>query len=64
MSIVTYLISIECMFYLPQTSPNVDTQLYNAFYNITQELVELPIFTFKYNFIKQIIQSNGVHESI
>ena len=35
--------------------PNVDTQLCNVFNIIIQELVELPIFTFKYNFIKQII---------
>ena len=35
--------------------PNIDTQLCNVFNIIIQELVELPIFTFKYNFIKQII---------
>ena len=36
--------------------PDVDTQLYNVclsyIYNIIQELVELTMFTFKYNFTK------------
>jgi hypothetical protein len=39
--------------------PDVDTQLDNIslsyIYNIIQELVELTMFTFKYNFMKQII---------
>jgi hypothetical protein len=36
--------------------PDVDTQWYNVclsyIFNIIQELVELTMFTFKYNFIK------------
>jgi len=38
------------------TLPSVDTQLYSVclsyIYNIIQELVELTMSTFKYNFIK------------